>query len=77
MYFKWDLFHIHITQWVNMDGFKWLFFVMEKTSIQMLGHPSVHPSIFKNRFYSNFAYAFVPTMSRLELLMGQISILHH
>ena len=45
----------------------------------------VHPSalrfcliteVFINRFHSNIAYAFASTISRLGLLMGQISIIY-
>ena len=42
MYFKWDLFRRHIKKWgyVAKNGFKWLFFCMEKTHVR----PSVRPS---------------------------------
>ena len=47
MYFKWDLFRRHVKKWVNVakNGFKWLFFEMEKTHIQMLGCLSISPSV--------------------------------
>ena len=46
MYFKWDLFHRHIKKWgyVAKNGFKWLFFCMEKTHKYINVRTSVHPS---------------------------------
>ena len=50
MYFKWDLFRRHIKKWgyVAKNGFKGLFFCMEKQhkniNVRMSVLPSIYPS---------------------------------
>ena len=52
MYFKWDLFRRHIKKWGYMakNGFKWLFFCMEKTHKYINVRMSVHLSLRTSHF---------------------------